>query len=49
MSDVVAEMEKGANKKIVFSLSEFKGKNDADVRIYYKDGEGGWNPTPIKL
>ena len=45
MSNVVAEMEKGVGEKIVFSLSEFKGKNYADVRVYYEDGEGEWKPT----
>ena len=45
MSNVVAEMEKGVSEKIVFSLSEFKGKNYADVRVYYEDGEGEWKPT----
>lgn len=45
MSEVVTEMEKGWNEKIVFSLSEFKGKNYADIRIYYEDDEGEWKPT----
>ena len=45
MSEVVAEMEKGVNEKIVFSLSEFKGKSYADVRVYYEDDEGEWKPT----
>ena len=42
---VVAEMEKGWNEKIVFSLSEFRGKNYADIRVYYEDDEGEWKPT----
>ena len=45
MSEIVAEMEKGLNEKIVFSLSEFKGKNYADVRVYYENDEGEWKPT----
>jgi len=45
MSEVVAEMEKSSNEKIVFSLSEFKGKSYADVRVYYEDDEGEWKPT----
>ena len=45
MTEVVAEMEKGWNEKIVFSLSEFKGKNYADIRVYYEDDEGEWKPT----
>lgn len=45
MSEFVTEMERGWNEKIVFSLSEFKGKNYADIRIYYEDDEGEWKPT----
>jgi hypothetical protein len=45
MSEFVAEMEKGWNEKIVFGLSEFKGKKYADIRIYYEDDEGEWKPT----
>ncbi len=45
MSDFVAEMKKSSNEKIVFSPSEFKGRNYADVRIYYEDSEGEWKPT----
>lgn len=45
MSEVVTEMERGWNEKIVFSLSQFKGKNYADIRIYYEDDEGEWKPT----
>ena len=45
MIGVVAEMEKGVTEKIVFSVSEFKDKTYADVRVYYEDGEGEWKPT----
>lgn len=45
MSEIVTEMEKGWNEKIVFSRSEFKGKHYADIRIYYEDDEGEWKPT----
>ena len=45
MSEIVAEMEKGWNEKLVFSLSEFKGKQYADIRVYYEDDEGEWKPT----
>ena len=45
MIGVVAEMEKGVSEKIVFSVSEFKDKTYADVRVYYEDGEGEWKPT----
>ena len=45
MADIVGEMEKGWNEKILFSVSEFKGKNYADIRVYYEDDEGEWKPT----
>ena len=45
MTQVVGEMDKGWNEKIVFSVSEFKGKNYANIRIYYEDDEGEWKPT----
>ncbi len=45
MADQVAEMEKGWNEKIVFGVSEYKGKTYADIRIYYEDDEGEWKPT----
>jgi hypothetical protein len=45
MSDFIAEMEKGWNEKIVFGVSEYKGKKYADIRIYYEDDEGEWKPT----
>lgn len=45
MSEVIGEMEKGWNEKIVFSISDFKGKTYANIRIYYEDDEGEWKPT----
>ncbi len=45
MSEPVAEMEKGPNEKIFFSLSEYKGKKYADIRIYFENDEGEWKPT----
>ena len=43
--DIIAEMEKSWNEKIIFSVSEFKGKKFANIRIYYEDDEGEWKPT----
>jgi len=45
MNEIIGEMEKGWNEKIIFSVSEFKGKNYANIRIYYEDDEGEWKPT----
>jgi hypothetical protein len=43
--EVTGEMDKGWNEKIVFGVSEFRGKNYANIRIYYEDDEGEWKPT----
>ena len=40
MQEAVAEMEKGFSEKIVFSFSTFRGKNYADIRVYYEEDEG---------
>ena len=45
MNEVIGEMEKGWNEKLIFSVSEFKGKQYANIRIYYEDDEGEWKPT----
>ena len=45
MNKVITEMEKSGNEKIKFSLTEFKGKNYVDLRVYYEDDEGDWKPT----
>ena len=45
MNEIIGEMEKGWNEKIIFSISEFKGKDYANIRIYYEDDEGEWKPT----
>ncbi len=45
MQEAISEMEKGWNEKIVFSFSTFRGKNYADIRVYYEDDEGEWKPT----
>jgi hypothetical protein len=43
--EVTGEMDKGWNEKIVFGVSEFRGKNYANIRIFYEDDEGEWKPT----
>lgn len=45
MNEIIGEMEKGWNEKLIFSVSEFKGKQYANIRIYYEDDEGEWKPT----
>ncbi len=45
MDEIIAEMEKGWNEKIVFRLNEYRGRQYFDLRIYYEDDEGEWKPT----
>ncbi len=45
MSEPVTEMGKGPNEKIFFGVSEYKGKNYADIRIHFENDEGEWKPT----
>jgi Transcriptional Coactivator p15 (PC4) len=45
MNEIIGEMEKGWNEKLIFSVTEYKGKSYANIRIYYEDDEGEWKPT----
>ena len=41
----VCEMELGNTQKLVFSLSEYRGKQYFDIRTWYQDDSGAWKPT----
>jgi len=41
----VCEMELGNTQKLVFSLSEYRGKLYFDIRTWYQDESGVWKPT----
>ena len=46
MQKVIKDIEKNAREKIRISLTEFKGYDLVDLRVYYEDEEG--NPKPTK-
>jgi len=41
MSEQIATIPKNAKEKIIFSLSEFKGKHYVDMRIFTANDNGG--------
>ncbi|MBU0533202.1 MAG: transcriptional coactivator p15/PC4 family protein [Candidatus Omnitrophica bacterium] len=45
MQKIIKDIEKNGNNKIRVSISEFKGNNYIDVRVYYEDDEGEYKPT----
>lgn len=46
MSDkIVHEFEKNSTESIRFSLSEFKGRELVNIRVYYTDEDGELKPT----
>ena len=45
MSRVVHEFEKNGLEVVRFALTEFKGHQLVDVRVFYQDDEGEWRPT----
>lgn len=44
MEKTITELEKGEDIVRV-SLTEFRGRQYIDVRLFYMDGEGNWKPT----
>ena len=45
MQKVIKDIEKNASNKIRISLTEFKGYDLVDLRVYYEDEEGEYKPT----
>jgi hypothetical protein len=45
MQKVIKDIEKNASNKIRISLTEFKGYDLIDLRVYYEDEEGDYKPT----
>jgi len=43
--DALHEVAKNSLETIRFSVSEFKGKQYADARVYYRDDDGELKPT----
>ncbi|MDA2937165.1 transcriptional coactivator p15/PC4 family protein [Acidobacteria bacterium AH-259-A15] len=44
-SQVVYEFEKNGLEIVRCSLTQFKGHQLLDVRVFYQDDEGEWRPT----
>jgi hypothetical protein len=45
MQKIIKDIEKNATNKIRVSITEFKGNNYIDVRVYYEDEGGEYKPT----
>ena len=46
MSDqIIHEFEKNSTESIRFTLSEFKGRELVNIRVYYTDDDGELKPT----
>ena len=43
--DALHEVSKNSQETIRFSVSEFKGKSYADMRVYFQDDHGELKPT----
>lgn len=42
---LIGEIQKNSTEKIRVSLSEYKGYQFIDVRVYFEDDSGEWKPT----
>ncbi len=45
MQKIIKDIEKNATNKIRVSITEFKGNNYIDLRVYYEDDAGEYKPT----
>lgn len=45
MQKIIKDIEKNMNNRIRISITEFKGNNYIDVRVYYEDDSGEYKPT----
>jgi hypothetical protein len=45
MQKIIKDIEKNATNKIRVSVTEFKGNNYIDLRVYYEDEAGEYKPT----
>ena len=45
MEKLIAGLPKGSGEEVRVSLSEFKGKQYIDLRVYFENDEGEWKPT----
>lgn len=45
MSKVIKEIKKNKTEKIIISIDEFKGREYANVRVFFKNDDGEFCPT----
>jgi hypothetical protein len=45
MEEVIAQFEKNATEVIRISLTEYRGRQLVDARVYYSDDKGQYRPT----
>lgn len=45
MDEVIAQFEKNATEVLRISLTEYRGHQLIDARVYYSDDEGQYRPT----
>ena len=45
MSNLIYQIEKNGNEVVRFEVSEFKGKEYINIRIWYEAGNGEYKPT----
>lgn len=45
MSTVVHQFQKNTQEQVRASISTYKGKQYADIRVHYEAGDGEWRPT----
>lgn len=42
---IIAEIEKNSAERIRVSVTDYKGHQFIDCRVYYEDDQGEWKPT----
>lgn len=42
---LIGEIQKNSTEKIRVTISEYKGHEFIDVRVYFEDDNGEWKPT----
>ena len=43
--EIIGEIKKNTNEKIIVSRHVFKNKTILDIRVYYESDTGEWKPT----
>ncbi len=45
MEKIAYEFDKGGDELIRATISDFAGKQRADLRVYFQTDDGAWHPT----